>query len=129
MHPSASKLFALLHRAYPTTIRGNNLEILNGISKSCPVCRTYIPGLISFSVRFKDKQVFNKRTSMDYMYLNSAPVFQIIDTDTNFSAFRFVLNASTATIWETRAGICVKMYSGYPSHVHIEQSPRSTALT
>lgn len=64
MHPTASKLFALLHCAHPNKIKGDTLDILNDITKSYHICQIYSPRPISFSVRFPDEAVFNKRITM-----------------------------------------------------------------
>lgn len=121
MHPSSSKLFSLLHRAYLSKVEGDTLEILTDITKSCHICQSYSPGPLSFSVRFPNEAVFNKRITMDLMHLGSDPVLHIVDTGTNFSAAKFILNASTANMWETSVIIWVNVYTGYPSHIHIDQ--------
>lgn len=97
------------------------MDILNNITKSCQVFQTYSPGPISFSVRFPDEAVSNKRIIMNLMYIDSTPVLHIVDAGTKFLAARFVPNVSTATIGETFVTIWINMYTGYPSHIHVDQ--------
>lgn len=121
MHPSASKMFQLLHRAYPNKLQGDTLDILSDISKSCDVCQKYSLKPFTFTVRFPDDAVFNQRIAMDLMYLDGSPVLHVIDTGTNFSAAQFLSNSDTRTIWDTFITIWVNTYTGYPSHIHIDQ--------
>ena len=101
MHPSSSKLFQLLQRAYPENIKPDTKTLLDDISKACNTCQLLSPRPATFKVRFPDDAVFNKRVLIDLMWLSGAPVLHIADAGTNFSAARFLSGEDTQTIRNT----------------------------
>ena len=58
---------------------------------------------------------------MDIMYINSLPVWHILDESTRFSAARFLPNMSTYAVWDAllrcRASIC----TGLPNRILVDQ--------
>jgi hypothetical protein len=111
MHPSTSKLYNLLERAYPAKLTSETWGILEDIAKSCHACQTYASRPATFQVRFPNDIVFNKELRLDLMTIDGRPVLHIVDSGTNFSAARFLPAQDTRTIWHTFLYAWVTIYT------------------
>lgn len=90
MHPSASKLFSLLHRSFTEKLQPNTLQILNGISRACLTCQHYFRNPPNLTVRFPDVEIFRYRIVMDLMHIDGHSVPHIVDTGIKFHLQKFV---------------------------------------
>ena len=99
MHPSTTKLLNLLQRAYSDKVNKDTKTMLDDISKACHACQVYAPSPLTFKVRFPYASIFNRRISMDLMYLPGKPVLRIVDLGTNYSAARFLATEDAKTVW------------------------------
>lgn len=64
---------------------------------------------------------FNERILLDVMYIGGKPVLHIVDEGTKFIAARFLLDVSTKTVWRTLLEIWVKIYTGLPNRMVVDQ--------
>jgi len=102
-HPGAEKLYRLLKRIDPTNVQGNTLEALKEIQSKCEPCSVISRRQLSFQVgNVKEEElVFNKEISMDLFKIDGKYVLHIIDTDTHFSAARFLNNRMNVDdVWD-----------------------------
>ena len=121
-HPSAEKLFKLLHRARPDEATPEALKILKDIGKRCDPCQRIQNAPKRFRVSFGAENVrFNERILLDIMYLEGKPVLHIVDEATRFSAARFLSDVSTKTIWRAILECWGTIYTGLPNRMLVDQ--------
>ena len=121
MHPSKTKLLNLLQRAYPDKFTKDTKTILDNISRACHACQVYAPRPLTFKVRFPDDIIFNKRISLDLMYLHGKPLLHIVDLGTNYFAARFLAAEDARTVWNTFLYAWVTIYLGFPQEILTDQ--------
>jgi hypothetical protein len=81
IHPSTSKLFNLLERAYPEKLKSETWGLLEDIAKLCHACQTYASRPASFQVRFPIEIVFNEELRSDLMTIDGKAVLHIVATN------------------------------------------------
>lgn len=108
LHPSATKLYALLRRATNSAekLPPDTLKTLKEISDTCKSCITFSPKQMVFHVRDTDNLRFNHEIIMDVMYLGNemyrtAPVLHIVDAVTRFNAAAFLPGSDVNSVWNT----------------------------
>jgi hypothetical protein len=114
VHPSASKLHALLRRAYPDELSADALKILQEISHACHTCQTFARKPITFQVRFPDEVAFNQKVLLDLFWIDKRPALSVVDSGTNFRAARFLAAENISTVWNTFLEAWSLMYVGMP---------------
>ena len=130
-HPGPGKLFDILRRTKPEDLSKDTLEHLVEISNACRTCTELSRKEVTFKARMKEMVVFNRKVSLDLMYLDSRLVLHAIDRDTDYGAAKFVRsqtkNPTTAQIWETFVEMWALMYTGLPDIVMTDHGSTFTS--
>jgi hypothetical protein len=121
VHPSESKLHALLRRAYPDELSADALKILQEICHACHACQTFAMKPITFQVCFPDDVVFNQQVLFDIFWIDKRPALSVVDSGTNFCAARFLAAENVSTVWNTFLEAWSLMYVGIPGSMLTDQ--------
>lgn len=114
-HPSTEKLFNLIRSANLSDATPRTQDLLQHISYQCKFCQFHAPGPLRFTATIPGKIVFNLCVILDLMWIIGKPVLHIVDSDTHYSAARFVTGESTEDVWQTflqvyqNAGIAIEI--------------------
>jgi hypothetical protein len=117
VHPSATKLHALLKRATPETLPEDTSTVLRDIADACHTCQSFSRKPMKFQVRFPDDVVFNQESLLDLYWLEKKPALSFVDAGTNFCASRFLAAENAASVWNTFLEAWSLMYGGLPQSI------------
>lgn len=64
--------------------------------------------------------MFNHEIAVDLLWLDSKPVFHIVDTHTLFQNAAFVKYKTSECIWQTFLDCWATVYLGYPENIRLD---------
>lgn len=123
MHPSASKLYALLKKIDPTELSKDTLKTLKEIQLHCEPCQIIDRKQLSFQVgtASTDAIVFNREISLDLMKLGGRTALHIVDTGTHFGAAKILQSEDVNSVWNALLDCWVLVYAGMPDMFFVDQ--------
>lgn len=122
MHPSASKLFALISRSDPSKANPSVKQLIDEIPAACNTCRSFKSSPLRFKATIPDDKVlFNHTISVDLVWLHEKPVLHIIDEQTGFRNACFLKSKSASDIWNAFVGCWVSTYICFPCKIRSDQ--------
>lgn len=122
------RLLTVMRRGVPDKAAAQDLNLLEKISKSCPIFRRHAEAPHRFCVSQRNEDcIFNGLVLLDLMKLEKGTVLHIVDVSTKFSSASFTERETTNDIWNLFVKIWVNAYLGYPAILAYNQSPQFTS--
>lgn len=107
-HPSTDKLYAVIKRAEPATTNTGMYDLLENVRDTCDKFQRNAAEPHRFRVSLPTEDcVFNRKFSMDIMFLDANALLNVVDRDTNFGAACFLSGESASHVWRTFQNIWV----------------------
>lgn len=123
-HASADSLFTFIGRGRPDEVHPETRRTLEKITRSCDPFHGIQTSLRRFRDSFgAEDVVFNFRVLLHEMYIDSNPIFHVVDNSTSFSVALFLSGTSTNTIWSVFLQFWSLIYTGLPNRIIVDQGP------
>lgn len=106
------KLFDMIKGATTQKANPQILKLLQEISAACVACAPHTASSFRFRTTIlPDETIFNRKLTIDLIYLNKKPVLHILDAAKKFQNANFIRSESREDIWKAFLKFWVAVYT------------------